>query len=132
MKKVIYIIFVLFAFGLNGVFANDIIDLSLEKCVSENYMTEGMNNCAKIGIDSRDKEINKYTLEIKNKLSPKDIKLFEKSQNSWNKYYLSEQKFLLETLYNEVGDIHTTYVYGYLYNLKKSRAMYLKQLLDNI
>ncbi len=110
------------------------IDETLKKCVSENFMTTGMNNCTYDGIEAWNKEILVYSKQIEKHLNKEEILLFAKTQTVWQDYYKKEKDFLDKTIAQKDGDIHTTIAIGDLYELTKQRALslksYLKQLSD--
>ena len=85
--KVVLSLFIIFLFGLSC-YADDVklqnykysIDEELSRCSSANFMTVGMNLCIQKGIDSWNKEIDRYLLKIKSKLSTQDIENVELQQ----------------------------------------------------
>lgn len=105
------------------------IDIKLDECLTENFMTAGMNNCTYEGIKEWNNEIEKYSNKIKKNLNEKDVQLFNKAQISWENYYRNEKIFLNNTIAQKDGDIHTTFVAGDLYELTKQRALLLKSYL---
>ncbi len=105
------------------------IDKELQKCASENFMTAGMNNCTQDGIDAWNKEILKYSEQIKQYLNNDDLQLFVNAQMSWEDYYKKENDFLNNAIEQKDGDIHTTITIGYLYEITKQRALSLKSYL---
>ena len=108
------------------------IDLELQNCISKNSTTAGINNCVYAGIDSWEKETHKYVSVIKQKLPPNSLFLFEKSQSYWENHYNNEQKLIYDTIFNKTGTIHTNIAVGYVYDLIKKRALYLKSFLEKL
>ena len=108
------------------------IDIELEKCVSKDFMTEGMNNCTYEGIEAWNREIDNYSKQIVEYISPDNINLFNASQSAWQDYYNKEKEFLNNTIAQKDGDIHTTVAIGILYDLTKQKALSLKSYLIDI
>ena len=152
--KVVLSLFIIFLFGLSC-YADDVklqnykysIDEELSRCSSANFMTVGMNLCIQKGIDSWNKEIDRYLLKIKSKLSTQDIENLEKSQQAWLTYYKKKDIYLGKRLKRGLfqsstnklvnadingaigiksGDIHTTIALDELYELTKQRALKLR------
>ena len=109
-----------------------LIDKKLEKCISENFITSGMNICTYKGIQAWNKEILKYSKQIEQCLDKEEIPLFIKSQKAWNDYYKKEQDFLNNTIAQKDGDIHTTVAISNLYEISKQRALFLKSYLKQL
>ena len=131
--KVVLSLFIIFLFGLSC-YADDVklqnykysIDEELSRCSSANFMTVGMNLCIQKGIDSWNKEIDRYLLKIKSKLSTQDIENLEKSQQAWLTYYKKEEMFINGAIGIKSGDIHTTIALDEFYELTKQRALKLR------
>ena len=122
--KVVLSLFIIFLFGLSC-YADD-VKLQNYRCSSANFMTVGMNLCIQKGIDSWNKEIDRYLLKIKSKLSTQDIENLEKSQQAWLTYYKKEEMFINGAIGIKSGDIHTTIALDELYELTKQRALKLR------
>lgn len=105
------------------------IDEVVKECSSENYMTDGMNKCTLQGIAAWEKDIVKYSNEIKKYLSDDELKMYNNSEQAWENYYNNEKNFLNQTVFQKSGDIHTTFVINDLYELTKFRALMLKRYL---
>ena len=110
----------------NGLMTDEYpIDIELEKCCSENYMTSGMNQCAEKAIDDWNKEMIISQNKIKNNLNKYQKELFDESVIAWENYFEKERNFLDNSVGQLSGDIHTTYVMGYLYSMTKERVINL-------
>lgn len=103
-----------------------LIDKELQECVTNNYIADGMNLCIKNSIQKLDYVIDKYLLSIKNKLKASDIKYLNKVQKSWQNYYEQETILMNTLLENKKGYIYSTIVLNKMYQLKKQRAIFLK------
>ena len=108
------------------------IDFELEKCCSENYMTNDMNKCTNVAIDAWNKEIIFYTNKLKRTLNIEQKQIFKNAEIAWKNYYQNEKVFLENSVGQQEGDIHTTYVMGYLYDLTKYRAINLQYYYNNL
>ena len=90
------------------------IDIELKNCVSKNYFTVGMNNCAEEAIKAWENEADLYCAKIEKTLEKEKLELFIADKKAWEKYYAAESDFLNNTVATLPGDIHTTFVMGYL------------------
>ena len=104
----------------------NLIDKELEKCVTKNYMTDGMNLCIKKNTQKWNIVINQYLSEIKNRLTISEIKHLDKAQKSWLNYYKKESLFINKLIEKEKGQIYSTIALNKLYQLTKQRALFLK------
>ncbi len=108
------------------------IDIVLEKCMAKNYSTAGMNNCTITGINAWNKEIKKHSEQIVKHLDKENVELFKETQNSWENYCNKEKEFLINSISQKNGTIHTTIATGKLYDLNKQRALWLKSVLTDL
>ena len=108
------------------------IDIELKNCCAKNFMTAGMNECTKKAIKDWNKEILITEKQIKRKLNSEQWQLYKKSDNAWKNYFEREKDFLNNSIGILDGDIHTTFVMGFLYELAKTRAINLKSYTNEL
>ena len=76
--------------------------------------------------------INVNTISEFGYLFFENIELFKETQSSWENYYNKEKEFLINSIAQKDGIIHTTIVAGKLYDLNKQRALWLKSVLTDL
>lgn len=108
------------------------IDIEVEKCCEKNFSTTGMNNCTLKGLENWHNEIKYYSDKVKKYLDAEQQEMFEASQNAWQTYYDKEKELQKSTVLLKDGDIHTTFVLGYLYDLTKQRAIMIKSYFNSL
>ncbi len=102
------------------------IDIEFEKCINKDYSTAGMNNCAYKAQEKWNKEIIKNSEHLKKLLNKDQQILYTESQKLWENYYKKEEEFILKTIFQVQGTIHTNYAAGALYDITKQRALDIK------
>lgn len=102
------------------------IDIDYKKCIEKDYSTAGMNNCAYKAQEEWGREIQKNSKKLRKILDKDKLNLFNEAQTSWQNYYNKEKEFILKTIFELDGTIHTNYAAGDLYEIVKRRALDIK------
>ena len=136
--KVVLSLFIIFLFGLSC-YADDVklqnykysIDEELSRCSSANFMTVGMNLCIQKGIDSWNKEIDKYLNLLKSVTTEEDYNNILKAQKDWETYKDSEFE-AVSVIMEKQGTMFLNFTVGMKSALIKERALFLKEFYDTL
>ncbi len=106
------------------------IDIEEEKCIEKThpYM---YSNCAKQSEQLWDKEINNQLKVLKQTMNENEYKIVTNSQEKWNEAFLSDEIMINKFISSRQGTINETLGFSSISDIKKQRALLLKNIYDN-
>ena len=106
------------------------IDIREQECISKDYSTAGMNNCAYAATNEWYQEINNNMSLLKSNMTVEQYKLLTDSQKKWQQYEQSQRALLDATIGTKVGSIYTNILAGINNQIVKRRAEDLFEIYD--
>ena len=106
------------------------IDIREQECISKDYSTTGMNNCAYVATNEWYQEINNNMSLLKRNMTVEQYKLLTDSQKKWQQYEQSQRALLGATIGTKVGSIYTNILAGINNQIVKRRAEDLFEIYD--
>ena len=106
------------------------IDIEEEKCINSKnpYL---YSDCAKQSEISWNMEIEKYLKHINQIMDSDNIKIITESQLNWEKSAQSDKKMINKFISSRQGAINETLGFSYISEIKKQRAILLKNIYEN-
>jgi len=108
------------------------IDKFLEKCISDNSTTDGMNRCTGEATTMWDEEMNKNYNLLMGILDNKEKQQLRDAQVAWINYRDSETDFRMDTLLGLKGAMYSNMATAEKMDIVKRRAFELKQFYETL
>lgn len=105
------------------------IDVKLEICINSTHPYL-YSNCAIENANDWDIEINKQLEQIKNVTNKDDYSIVDIAQEDWKKSANSDEKVIHKFVSSQQGAINETLAVSYIANIKKQRALLLKNIYN--
>ncbi len=102
------------------------IDIAMCSCLENSSKNKDIKKCADIATRAWEKEIIKDKRQIQEQLPQNQYKLFNSSQNLWQKYYKKQRKLIIKSVRKQDGSMNVDDVNFLINEMVRQRAVDIK------
>ena len=102
------------------------IDIAMCSCLENSSRNKDIKKCADIATRAWEKEIVKDKRQIQEQLPQNQYKLFNSSQNLWQKYYKKQRKLIIKSVRKQDGSMNVDDVNFLINEMVRQRALDIK------